>query len=98
MVGFILSIYCIIFNYDCNFIIPISKTDINFERAFQRDAINNQKFFWRINSLNQNKGFGYDCFKINSVSEEEREKIIYEEDQEISKVDENLQKNKEFIF
>ena len=82
MVAFILSVYCIIFNYDCNFIIPISKTDINFERAFQRDAINNQKFFWRINSLNQNKGFGYDCFKFNSVSEEEREKITYEEDQE----------------
>ena len=81
MVAFILAIYCIIFNLDCNFIIPISKTDINFERAFQRDSINNQKFYWRINSLNQNKGVEFDCSKIKFMNEEERDKITYEEDE-----------------
>ena len=81
MVSFVLSIYALLACYQCNFIIPISKTDINFERAFQNDAINTQKFYWRINGIKEIKGFGKDCTKIKWVKEEEREKITYDEDQ-----------------
>ena len=81
MVSFVLSIYALLACYQCNFIIPISKTDINFERAFQNDAINTQKFYWRINGIKEIKGIGKDCTKIKWVKEEEREKITYDEDQ-----------------
>ena len=82
MIAFILGLHAIIMRYDTNFIMPISKVDINFERSYLNDAINTQKFYWRINSVKGDKmqqlGFG----KYNSYTEEQREKITYEEDQE----------------
>ena len=35
----------------CNFIIPITKVDENYENAYCNDAINTKKFWWRINSF-----------------------------------------------
>ena len=80
MIALILAIYGFIMRYDVNFIIPISMVDENFNRAYKNDAINKQKFYWRINSVRslkmQTLGFG----KYNSYKEENRDPLTYEED------------------
>jgi glutamate--cysteine ligase catalytic subunit len=50
----ILLFYNSIMKYDVNFIIPITKVDENFKRAYKRDAIIKEKFFWRVNGLDKN--------------------------------------------
>ena len=49
MIHFIVNLYNIILKQNCNFIIPITKVDQNYENAYCNDAINKQKFWWRIN-------------------------------------------------
>ena len=49
IIHFIINLYNIILKNNSNFIIPITKVDKNFENAFCNDAINTQKFWWRIN-------------------------------------------------
>ena len=49
MVNFIVNLYNIILKQNCNFIIPITKVDQNYENAYCNDAINTKKFWWRIN-------------------------------------------------
>ena len=49
----IISLYASLFNFDANFIMPISQVDKNFERAYQCDAINTQKFYLRVNGINK---------------------------------------------
>jgi glutamate--cysteine ligase catalytic subunit len=38
-------------NFNIDFFMPISKIDINMERAHMRDAVTTQKFWWKINIL-----------------------------------------------
>ena len=47
----IILLYQSILDYDVNFVIPITKVDENFKRAYKMDAIVNEKFFWRINGM-----------------------------------------------
>ena len=49
IIHFIINLYNIILKNNSNFIIPITKVDKNFENAYCNDAINTQKFWWRIN-------------------------------------------------
>ena len=49
IIHFIVNLYNIILKRNCNFIIPITKVDQNYENAYCNDAINKQKFWWRIN-------------------------------------------------
>ena len=57
----IIYLYKIIISNKCNFIIPITKIDENYQNGYQQDAINTQKFWWRIN-----------CFdtSINNINDE----------------------------
>lgn len=48
---FCLIYYQMVMKHDLNFIIPISQVDENFERAHNFDAIINQKFYFKIDSL-----------------------------------------------
>ena len=50
----IILLYQGIINYDVNFVMPITKVDENFKRAYKMDAIVNEKFFWRINGMENN--------------------------------------------
>ena len=52
IIHFIINLYNIILKNNSNFIIPITKVDKNFENAYCNDAINTQKFWWRINCFN----------------------------------------------
>ena len=54
IVELIILLYQSIINYDVNFIMPITKVDENFNRAYQMDAIVKGKFFWRINGMENN--------------------------------------------
>lgn len=80
IISFIIAIYGFLMRYDVNFIIPISLVDENFKRAYLCDALNTQKFYWRVNGVRslkmQNLGFG----KYNSYKEEDRDPLTYEED------------------
>jgi len=94
MIILLLLVYTLILcSNDVNFIIPISKVDENFRRAYKRDSINSQKFWWRINCFNDEKLLEINCinckrFKnsnqnsnlINLIKNEEK-KISYENDQ-----------------
>lgn len=76
MITLILLLYGMILRIESDFIIPITLVDENFERAYQNDAINNQKFWWRINGF-KSEEFQNDCCKRIY---ENPEKITYEED------------------
>jgi len=47
----IILLYQCILKYDINFIIPITKVDENFKRAYKMDSILKEKFFWRTNGM-----------------------------------------------
>ena len=49
IIHFIMNLYNIILKQNCNFIVPITKVDQNYENAYCNDAINTKKFWWRIN-------------------------------------------------
>ena len=49
IVHLVMNLFKIISKKKCNFIIPMTKVDENFENSYQRDAINNKKFWWRVN-------------------------------------------------
>ena len=61
IIHLIIYLYKIIILNKCNFIIPITKIDENYENGYQKDAINTKKFWWRIN-----------CFdtSINNINDE----------------------------
>lgn len=62
ILGFVLLFNKILFTFDVNFIVPISQVDENFKRASLNDAITEQKFFWRVNSI-------LDDYKIKEYNE-----------------------------
>ena len=72
-----LGLYGVIMHYDVNFILPISLVDENFNRAFKNDAINKEKFWWRINSI---KNMEMDKADYKKYSNEERPPLTLEED------------------
>ena len=63
IINLIINLYNIIIKNKTNFIIPITKVDENFENAYQNDAINTKKFWWRVNCFNNsndnNDNFDY---------------------------------------
>ena len=71
IIHFIVNLYNIILKQNCNFIIPITKIDENYENAYCNDAINTKKFWWRINC--------FDDIDLNeenfNYKKEEEEKI-----------------------
>ena len=78
IIHFIVNLYNIILKQNCNFIIPITKVDENYENAYCNDAINTKKFWWRINSfddINHNEdNFDYkkdeqDNIKLLTINE-----------------------------
>ena len=78
IIHFIVNLYNIILKQNCNFIIPITKVDDNYENAYCNDAINTKKFWWRINSfddINHNEdNFDYkkdeqDNIKLLTINE-----------------------------
>ena len=76
MITLILLLYGMILRLDCDFIIPISLVDENFERAYQNDAINKKKFWWRINSFKSEEIITNCC----QSKMENEEKISFQED------------------
>ena len=55
-VCFIVLLTRVILTYGLNFLIPISKVDENMQRAQKRDAVLNQKFWFRKDVASQNTG------------------------------------------
>lgn len=45
----------VINHFNVDFIIPISKSDENMERAHYRDAVLNQKFWVKVNNVKSDK-------------------------------------------
>lgn len=43
----------ILYSNNVNFVIPISMVDQNFEKAYLNDAVSNEKFWFRINSIDK---------------------------------------------
>ena len=76
MITLIILLYGIIMRMECDFIIPISLVDENFERAYQNDAINKKKFWWRINAFKSIEINPYICERKCK----EKDKISYEQD------------------
>ena len=54
---------------------PITKVDQNYENAYWNDAINKQKFWWRINCFNNidltNDNFDFKEFNKNTLKDVE---------------------------
>ena len=55
-VCFVVLLTRVILSYRLNFLIPISKVDENMQRAQERDAVLNQKFWFRKDLAAQNSG------------------------------------------
>ena len=88
IIHFIVNLYNIILKKNCNFIIPITKVDENYEKGYLNDAINTQKFWWRIN-----------CFESININDD---KFNYKEDEEknikLLSIDEILNGAKEYNY
>ena len=70
-VCFIVLLTRVIITYGLNFLIPISKVDENMKRAQKRDAVLNQKFWFRKDLVSQNSSTG-------AVSTADEEQICVE--------------------
>ena len=62
IIHLIINLYKIIILNKCNFIIPITKVDENYENGYERDAINTKKFWWRINCFDNSINLNDDNF------------------------------------
>ena len=62
IIHLIINLYKIIILNKCNFIIPITKIDENYENGYERDAINTKKFWWRINCFDNSINLNDDNF------------------------------------
>ena len=54
MIHLVMILYHIIIKNLYNFIIPITKVDENYEKAYKIDSINTEKFWWRVNCFDKN--------------------------------------------
>ena len=71
IIHLIINLYQIIMKNKCNFIIPITKVDENYENGYHIDAINSKKFWWRIN-----------CFDPSSIDNMNNDSFNYVEDEQ----------------
>ena len=71
IIHLIINLYNIIIKNKCNFIVPITKIDENFENAYQIDAINTKKFWWRINCFDPNNNLDNDD-SFNYIEDEQK--------------------------
>ena len=71
IIHLIINLYHIIMKNMCNFIIPITKVDENYENGYFIDAINCKKFWWRIN-----------CFDPSSIENINNASFDYSEDEQ----------------
>ena len=71
IIHLIINLYNIIMKNKCNFIIPITKVDENYENGYHMDAINSKKFWWRVN-----------CFDSSSIDNMNNDSFNYVEDGE----------------
>ena len=55
IIHLVINLYNLIIKNKCNFIIPITKVDENYENGYEIDAINTKKFWWRINCFDEDK-------------------------------------------
>lgn len=53
----------VINHFDLDFVMPISKIDENMERAHMRDALNTQKFWFKMNILPTGKCYRYNLLQ-----------------------------------
>ena len=84
MICMILLTYALILcSNEINFIIPISKVDENFKRAYKKDAINKEKFWWRIDCFKDEKLLEINCINCVRFRKEFKrdENLTYEKDQ-----------------
>lgn len=84
MICMILLTYALILcSNEINFIIPISKVDENFKRAYKKDAINKEKFWWRIDCFKDEKLLEINCTNCVRFRKEfkREENLTYEKDQ-----------------
>ena len=84
MICMILLTYALILcSNEINFIIPISKVDENFRRAYKKDAINKEKFWWRIDCFKDEKLLEINCTNCVRFRKEFKrdENLTYEKDQ-----------------
>ena len=84
MICMILLTYALILcSNEINFIIPISKVDENFKRAYKKDAINKEKFWWRIDCFKDEKLLEINCTNCVRFRKEFKrdENLTYEKDQ-----------------
>lgn len=86
--GLLLALYSSVLNYDVNFIIPITKVDENFERAYLQDSITEKKFWWRINSIDKDfKNIKHNLIQREFLSTKDGEPISKEiDDQNIKEL------------
>ena len=63
---FVVLVTRVILSYKYNILIPISKVDENMKRAQKRDAIFNQKFYFRRNITDRYKNFCLIYFFVTS--------------------------------
>lgn len=76
-----LGLYGAIMYYDINFIMPITLVDENFNRAYQNDAINKKKFYWRINGIKNTDFVKFDPNeKFKKYEENNRPQLSLEDD------------------
>jgi glutamate--cysteine ligase catalytic subunit len=81
--GLLLALYASVFNFDVNFIMPITKVDENFERAYLQDSVTEKKFWWRINSIdNEFKNINHSLIQRKFLSNKDREVPSKEMDDE----------------
>ena len=84
MICMILLTYALILcSNEINFIIPISKVDENFKRAYKKDAINKEKCWWRIDCFKDEKLLEINCTNCVRFRKEFKrdENLTYEKDQ-----------------
>ena len=79
----LLTYALILCSNEINFIIPISKVDENFKRAYKKDAINKEKFWWRIDCFKDEKLLEINCINCVRFRKEFKrdENLTYEKDQ-----------------
>ncbi len=72
IIHLIINLYNIIVKNKCNFIIPITKVDENYENGYHMDAINSKKFWWRVNSFDSSSIDNINNDSFNYVEDGEK--------------------------
>ena len=76
MIHLVMILYHIIIKNLYNFIIPITKVDENYEKAYKIDSINTEKFWWRVNCFDKNSINNINSTDTNFNYEEDGKKNI----------------------